>query len=226
MKDIDPCDLLRRCLAGRRAGDWQEFIDRHGREVRRNVSQAASRCGLPLAGQDLDELVQDFYCRLLAVSSPGQEGNPGEEQANVFRGRTEKELWRYVIRIAHSLVVDRLRQMGASKRRPRGKARFTDTSRLRSSKLDPEERLLKKERHRVFFKRCLEVVRCDRVGLELQALAMALLEGWSSREIAHELQGALSAARVDRLVYLLRRRLRRDGIRMPRRIRVTAVAVC
>ncbi len=227
MNDIDPCNLLRRCLAGRHAGDWQEFIDRHDGEVRRTVSQAAIRCGLSLAGPDLDEMVQDFYCRLLAVrgqrsAGGGQtDGVPGGGQVREFRGRTQKELWRYVIRVAHSLVVDRLRLLGAGKRIPRGKTGSADPSRLRSPKLDPEERLLKKERRGVFFKRCLEVVSCDRISLELRALRMALLDGWSSSEIAHELKGGLSAGRVDRLVCLLRRRLRQDGIRMPRRYRAS-----
>ncbi len=206
MTDIDACDLLRRCLAGRRTGDWHEFIDRHGREVRRTILHTANRLRLPLADPDLDEMVQDFYCRLLSVR--------GRE----FGGRTEDELWRYVIRVAQSLVIDRLRQQGARKRNPRVRSRSADPARLRSSKLDPEQRLLKKERRQEFFKRCFEVVCCDRVGLELQALTMALLDGWSSREIAGELKGALSSARVDRLVSLLRRRLLKDGIRMPRRI--------
>ncbi len=205
MHDIDGCELLRRCLASRRAGDWQELIDRLGHEVRLTVHKAAQQSGLALDEPDLDELVQDFYCRLLAV------------RGRRFAGRTDHELWRYMTCVARSLVVDRLRQLGASKRRPNARARSSDAEPLRTPKLDPEARLLKKERRHVFFQRCYEVVRCDRMGLELRALAMALLEGWSSREIAAELGGRLSAARVDKLVSLLRRRLLREGIRMPRR---------
>ncbi len=208
MTDIDTCDLLRRCLARRRTGDWQEFIDRHGREVRRTVLQQAIRCGLSPAGPDLDEMVQDFYCRLLAARGPR------------FSGRTEDELWRYVIRVAQSLAVDRRRQGAARKRRPDSRGRSVDPARLRAPKLDPEQRLLKKERRRVFFRRCFEVVHCDRIHLELKALALALLEGWSSREIAGELEGALSSSRIDRLVSLLRRRLLEDGIQIPRRFTV------
>ncbi len=233
MSDITPCNLLRRCFAGRRAGDWQEFIDRHGGEVRRTVLRAAIRCGLPLEDQDFDELVQDFYCRLFSArrkkSSRGKRGTGprGGGLKEGFRGCTEEELWRYVIRVAHSLVVDRLRLLGASKRTPRDKIRSLDTSRLRSPKLDPEEQLLKKERRKVFFERCLEVVSCDRVGLELRALAMALLEGWSSREIADQLKEGLSAERVDKLVSLLRQRLGQDGIRLPRRYCVSvSTATC
>ncbi len=206
MTDIDACDLLRNCLAGRSTGDWHEFIDRHGREVRRTIWRTAARMRLQLASPDLDELVQDFYCRLLSVRD------------REFGGQTEDELRRYIVRVAQSLVIDRLRQESASKRQPRVRSRVADPSRLRSSKLGPEERLLKKERRQEFFRRCFEVVRCDRVAIELQALAMALLDGWSSREIAGELRGAVSSDRVDRLVWLLRRRMLKDGIRMPRRI--------
>ncbi len=202
---IDPCELLRRCLTGRNAGDWQELVDRHGHDVRLAVQQAASRCGMSLAGPDLDEMVQDLYCRLLSVRDRG------------VRGGSAHELWKYLLCVANSLVVDRMRQQNARKRRPSGAGRRVDPSRLRSPILDPEEELIKKERRKVFFKRCLEVVRCDRVALELRALTMALLDGWSSREIAQELKGGLSADRVDKLVYLLRCSFRRDGIRMPRR---------
>ncbi len=205
MKDLDPCALLRRCLAGGRASDWQEFVHRHGWEIRRSIRQTASRCGLPLTDAELDEMVQDFYCRLLAV------------RGRRFGGRTEEELWRYLLRVAKSLVVDRLRQLGAQKRWPFGWERLAEPPDIRSLKLDPEERLLRTERRKVFLSRCLEVVRCDRVALELKALVLALLEGWPSREIADELQGALSSARVDRLVSLLRRRLKKEGIRIPRR---------
>ncbi|MCP4203646.1 MAG: sigma-70 family RNA polymerase sigma factor [bacterium] len=209
MTDIDPANLLERCLAGRRTGDWQELIKRHGAEVRRTVRRAAARHGLPLTGPDLDEMVQDLYCRLLAV------------RRRSFRGRSEYELWRYVMCVAQSLVVDRQRLQGARKRRHSMSPSPADPSRLPSPKLDPEERLLKKERRKVFYRRCFEVVRC---GLELRALKMALLEGWSSRDVARELRGGLSADRVDRLVYLLRRHLAREGIRMPRRYCSPAVA--
>lgn len=205
MTEIDACELLRRCLAGCQAEDWRALVDRYGREVRRALRLAANRCGLPLTEPDLDEIVQDFYCRLLTAQGRG------------FGGRTEEELWCYMTRVAQSLVVDRQRQLAAHKRGPGAHRATADLARLPSPKPDPEQRLLKKERRGVFFKRCFEVVRCDRVSLELRALTLALLEGWSSREIADELRGRLSADRVDKLVWLLRRRLSRDGIRMPRR---------
>ncbi len=201
----DPRLLLQRCLASREAGDWQTFIDRHGGEVRRAVYQAAVRAYLPVTSQDLDEMVQDLYCRLLSI------------RRQSYAGRTENELWHYVHRVAHSLVVDRHRLQGARKRQPRPRSGAADPSSVPSPRLDPEQRLLKKERRKLFFERCYEVVCCDRMGLELKALALALLEGWSSRDIARELRGGLSAGRVDRLVYRLRRLLARDGIRMPRR---------
>ena len=97
MTDIDACDLLRRCLAGQVAGDWQQLIDRYGGDIRRIVRQVASRRGLQLAPADLDEMVQDFYCRLLSA------------RGRTFGGKTEDEIWRYVKRVAQSLVVDRQR---------------------------------------------------------------------------------------------------------------------
>ncbi len=205
MTDIGPRTLLLRCLASQRPGDWQMFIDRHGGEIRRTVHQAAVRGGLPLASPDLDEMVQDLYCRLLSL------------RRRSFVGRSEHELWQYVHCVARSLVVDRHRLLSARKRRPIERSGSVDPSRVPSPKPDPEQRLLKKERRKLFFERCFEVVSCERMGLELKALGMALLDGWSSRDISRELEGGLSAGRVDRLVHLLRRRLKRDGIQMPRR---------
>ncbi len=197
--------LLHRCLAERQAGDWRTFIKSHGGKIRGAVYRAALRGGMPLSSPDLDEMVQDLYCRLLGI--------PRRELA----GRTEHELWQYVHRVAHSLVVDRRRQLGARKRKLSQKSGAMDPSHLPSPKPGPEERLLRKERRKVFLERCFEVVSCDRMGLELKALAMALLDGWSSRDIACHLEGGLSAGRVDRLVHLLRRHLKKDGIQMPRR---------
>ncbi len=194
--------LFNRCLAARRSSDWRRFIDLHETKIRKMLRLAARKSGVPLADPDLDEAVQELYCRLLAAQ-------PG------FHGRSEQEMWTYLSQAVRNLAVDRKRSLSSKKRLPN--PRRVRTSRLRSARLDPEQRLLEKERRRVFFQRCMEVVRCDRVVVELRALALALLEGWTSREIAHELEGRVSEHQIDSLVHRLRRHLARDGIRLPRR---------
>ena len=204
MSTLDTCELFHRCLARRQSDDWRTFVDRHGREVRSMVRQTAVRCRLPLGQADLDEMVQELYCRLL--SSPGRR----------FDGRSESDLWAYLSCVARSLLIDRRRALAARKRRPLD-AIPASTYDVPSPKLDPEERLLGKERRQAFLARCLEVTCCERVVVELRALDLAFLGGWTSREIAGHLE-PLSVAQVNALVLRLRRRLAKDGIRLPRRI--------
>ena len=204
MSALSACVLFRRCLAGAGGDAWRDFIDRYGWQVRNLVRLKTLRCGLRLAAPDLEEMVQELYCRLLV------------SRGRRFRGQTDYELWSFLGRVCHNLTVDRQRSMAAQKRRPNSR-RTPDTSRLPSPALDPEERLLGRERRRHFFERCLEIVRCDRVVLELRVLRMAFLEGWTSREIARRLEGRLSAGQVDALVHRLRRHLAKDGIELPRR---------
>ena len=210
MSDLDACALFDRCLTGRDGGAWQEFVDRYDWQVRSAVRLTAMRCGVPLVGADLDEMVQELYCRLLAARSEG------------FRGRSEPELWKYLNQAIYSLVVDRRRALHTQKRRGIRMRVAAGTSDVPEPRADPEEHLLGKERRKLFFQRCLEIARCDRVVVELRALKMALLEGWSSREIAGRLDGGLNAKQIDHLVQKLRRHLAKDGILLPRRPRVAA----
>jgi RNA polymerase sigma factor (sigma-70 family) len=212
MNAIDACELFDRCLAGRgSSGDWQEFVDRYEWQLRSVLRLTATRCGMPLVGPDLDEMVQELYCRLLSV------------RCERFRGSSEQELWSYLNQAIYSLVVDRKRALATQKRQP-DRELLGDSSGLPARRLDPEQQLLGKERRKVFFERCLEIARCDRVVVEVRALKMALLEGWTSREIARQLEGGLNARQIDSLVHRLRRHLEKDGIRLPRRLRLAAAA--
>ena len=167
----------------------------------------ARRYGLRLLEADFDELVQELYYRLLT------------SRRRHFGGRTEDELWRYLGHVSRSLIVDHQRSKATTKRRSETDSDCQQVAEqgLESSNPTPEEQLLDKERRTVFFRRCIEVVRGDRVLLELQALGLALLEGWPSRDIADRLQGGLSAGQVDCLVHRLRRHLAKEGIEVPRR---------
>lgn len=205
------CELFQRCVTRHGSDDWREFLRRYDRRIRRTVSRAFRRRGLRLPEQDREELVQELYCRLLAIGRRG------------FRGRSELQFWTYLGLVARSLAVDHQRALGAGKRRmivygldrPGGETAPWIDDRA-SAEASPEERYLESERRRVFLARCRQIARRDR-PLELRVLRMALLEGWSSREIARRLEGSVTASQVDNLVHRLRARLAEDGIRMPRR---------
>jgi len=210
MKTPEVCELFTRCLACRAGEHWREFIDRYGRHVRRTVRLVAFRCKTPLTAPDLDEVVQDLYCRLLS------------SRIRSFHGRTEAELWAFLSCVARNLVVDRRRALSAYKRRPR-ELETALSSPLATSKPDPEEQLLGKECLRLFFEHCHSIAHGDLVTWELRAIRMAYVEGWSSREIARCLE-PLSVGQVDALVLRLRRHFAKKGIRLPRRCCVPSPA--
>ena len=162
----------------------------------------------------MEELVQELYCRLLASRHGG------------FRGHSEDELWRYLARVSHSLIVDRRRAYGARKRRAEPESSNAAVIERQQSfePHTPEDRLLRKESRQLFYRRCVEVARGDRTVLKLRALSLALLEGWSSRDIAQRLEGSLSPGQIDGLVSKLRRRLAQEGIELPRRHPVPVMA--
>ncbi|MEE8524683.1 MAG: sigma-70 family RNA polymerase sigma factor [Thermoanaerobaculia bacterium] len=205
MTAIPLCDLFRRCLTRRGSEEWREFVHRCGRGVRKAVWWAFRRRGVELAADELDELVQDLYCRLLNIRR--------------FRGRSELELWAYLHRAAHSLAIDHRRAARAGKRRIKlvsATAPDAPYEHFVSPDASPEQRCLESERWRVFLARCATLAPRNRKAT-LRALRMALFEGWSSREIASRLDGALTAAQIDSLICRLTRRLIDEGLQVPRR---------
>jgi hypothetical protein len=57
---------------------------------------------------------------------------------------------------------------------------------------------------------------------DLRILVEAWIEGRTSRQISDELGGVPSVANVDALLHRVRRRLRRSGRAVPRRVRSAA----
>lgn len=205
MTAIPLCDLFRRCVTRRGSEEWREFVQRCGRGVRRTVWRAFRGRGVELAADELDELVQDLYCRLLNIRR--------------FRGKSELELWAYLHRVAHSLAIDHRRAARAGKRRIQLVSATTPDALYEhfvSVDASPEERCLESERWRVFLSRCAPAIPGKRRAI-LYALRMALFEGWTSREIASRLDGALTAGQIDGLICRLTRRLIEEGLEVPRR---------
>ncbi len=204
METTTACELFHRCLERRNAKEWREFHRRYHPKVRGAIRRAFIRGGSVLREPDLEEIVQDFYCRLLV-------------SGRRFRGRSESELWSYLGALARNLALDHRRAARSRKRWLKAAAADPTVScqysgRSVSSEVSPEERCLLNDYRRIFLAGCRKVARDERA---VSVLRLALLEGWSSREIAHRL--GTTASRIDVMVCRLKRRLVKEGIRLPRR---------
>jgi RNA polymerase sigma factor (sigma-70 family) len=206
----------RTCASGACAATWEGFIARFDRPLGAAVRRALARFGLRPRRELVEDLVQEAYCRLLEAGPL-----PGD-----FRGRSDREVTSYLSRIARSLVVDRLRSRRAVKRGgdwrrvPAGSGGLEGdvVARVADPAPSPEDRLLAGERRRLFLDRCRRSAGSGRVGRRnLRILELALLEGWSSREIAREVGGGMRASSVDTLIHRMKRRLAVGGLHLPRR---------
>jgi hypothetical protein len=84
---------------------------------------------------------------------------------------------------------------------------------------DPEERLLRDERRRGFLAICRQSLGRRADATTVRIARLALLEGWSSREIAARLGGRIGVAGIDTVIHRLRRSLAGRGIELPCRVR-------
>jgi len=210
MESLASRHLARRCAVERDGSVWNELLRRHGRRLERGVRRALRRAGAEAGADSVAEQLQEVYCRLLEA---------GGRVLLRFRGRSDEELSAYLGRVAETVVVDRLRASRAAKRggdRVRAAA-ASELARAAGADESPEERVLRRERHRLFLRRCRELVGGERPGRSVRVLRLALLEGWSSSEISTALGGAVAPSSVDSLVYRVRRRLAAAGLALPRR---------
>ena len=85
--------------------------------------------------------------------------------------------------------------------------------------LSPEERVLRRERQRIFLKRCRASLGPRSPERDLRVLYLAFLEGLSSREISRRMGRGTTPSCVDSLVHRVRKRLARGGLSIPHRRR-------
>ncbi len=211
-------DLFRSCAAGNCDRAWREFVARfHSRlvtAVRRALLRqgAASPTGAYEPG--VEDLVQEVYCRLLADGS----------RQRCFHGSSEGQLMTYLQRVAASVVVDARREALAAKRRGGHHLLWADWRQAPATgageESGPEDRLLVGERRRAFLAICRRALGRRANATTLRIARQALLEGWTSREIAAGLGGALGVAGIDSIIHRLRRSLAAQGIALPRRDRL------
>lgn len=209
-----PLELLERCASGAESDAWDELLCRFGLHLAGGVSRALRRAGLRMGRHEREDLLQEVYCRLL---------EDGGRRLRRCRGRVETSVGAYLSRVAETVTLDHLRARAAEKRgggrlvsleQP---GRFGSPRAIRDRAASPEERLLARETRSAFLSRCRRAAGPKTSRRDLKILYLAFFEGMSSRQVARILGGGLSPNSVDSVIYRVRRRLEKGGMRLPRR---------
>jgi RNA polymerase sigma factor (sigma-70 family) len=188
----------------------EEVARSYGGRLAAKAWRAFEQFGARPQVDQVQEVVQEAYCRLL---------DNGGRGLTACRARCEEQAIAYLYKVVENVVLDELRARGAAKRGGRLSVQTEDRVRLERRVADPrgtpEDRLLAAERRRRIWERWCEVGNRSGDDRNLRILRLALLEGWSSREIgrAHR----LAPSSVDSVIHRLRRQLCEDGIALPRR---------
>ncbi len=208
---MEPCreaGLLHRCVGGEQ-DPWRELTVRFGPRLEAGVRRALRRAGWSASPDQIEDFLQDVYCRLLERD---------RRALSRFRGASEGEAASYLLRIAETVTLDALRQSAAAKRG--GSCPPADAvclERAPSPTASPEEELLARERWAEVSRRCAAAAGRQGGARNRWVLHKALVEGWSSREISAGLGGDLAPGSVDSIVARARRRLAREGLALRRR---------
>ena len=190
---------------GAAARYWEEFAQGHGQELVRCVAATMRRIGWRAEPSEVDELVQEIYCRLLDGRLPAGIG-----------GWPRTQLWGYLQRVTRNVVVDEVRSRCARKRggAPPGQAgscgEETAGAALgerRAPGQTPEERLLDRERAGALRRRVRELGGPEQGPRNLRILELAAVEGCTAAEISRRLAGALTASSVHTVLHRLRHQL-------------------
>ena len=212
MKDTSAVELFRICTAGDRDNRaWGEFVLRFQPRLRANVARALRRLDQRASPEAVDDLVQDVYCRLL------------ERGSGSFRGDNEGEVMNYLRRVCESVVVDRQRVRSTRKRG--GQTLFVDLDpdRVTVAELvadggsSPEDRCLQRELRGLLLDGCRFLHRGPYRERNVAIFELAVLDGWTSREIAEGFDWGIKAGSIDSVVHRQRRKLRRRGLEAPER---------
>ncbi|HEX5760274.1 MAG TPA: hypothetical protein VF121_13890 [Thermoanaerobaculia bacterium] len=182
---------------------WTALVERHGPALRRRVRRTLALAGARAHAEQVDDMVQEVYCRLLAAG--GRRLQACRDAAN------ERTVAAYLGRTAERVVLDQLRLAAAVKR---GGGRLVELApeevaeRAADPQGTPEDHLLAAERRRELAARCRAATRPGARGRrDARILELALLDGWTCREIARATRGRLALGSVASLLHRLRRRL-------------------
>lgn len=192
------------------SAEWPR-LERHlGPWIRGRLTRLLARRGMAAGNDQLAELVQEVYCRLFErARRPSASRRPAGRPAAAA----------YFARLVDSVAIDRWRQRHAGKRRGELRLVTADDVEPTSELPSPEQELLAAEAAGELRRELAAALGLATRRHHLRALELALVEGWSSREIAARFPGGLSATAIDSLISRLRRRLARRGLTLPRRPR-------
>jgi DNA-directed RNA polymerase specialized sigma24 family protein len=194
---------------------WEDLPRHYHRWLCFHVRRTASRLGVASAA-DPDwalERVQDVYCQLLAG---------GGRRLRQCRASAPCELRGFLARLAERAVYDWLRREAALQRGSRiflqrGRRAMALASYRPDPRADPERRLLLEEAAGRFWDLCRTAARGRTPDRSALIAWLALIEGLSSREIAHRIGGRLRPRSIDSMVSQIRGRLLAGGMRIDRR---------
>jgi RNA polymerase sigma factor (sigma-70 family) len=218
--------LWRRCAEASRERDWEALVRRLDARLRRLVRSCLWRLGGdPPCREDIEELAQEVYCRLL--------GN-GRRAFRECRAGSPGELWSYLERICASVAVDRHRSRNARKRRggvrgdsPRPAEAATA---LDDPEWCPEERLWRARARARILETCLAHASCPNLASRNRYIVESVVfEGLSIGEVASRV--GMGKSGVNSVLARLRRRIEaglagaRVHPRTPARAPAGAVAV-
>lgn len=190
--------------------DWGDLVCSRDRLLRSRVWRVLRRLGLRGRPELVEDLLQEVYCRLFE-----------DDAVRVRRCRDglERSMDSYLALIAERTVYDQVRQASALKRRgveivPHRRHRLEEVPDPRS---DPERRALCRDECRWFLGQCRTLRGVGSGRRNVWVIRLALLSGYSSREIARAAGGRMTPRGVDLLVHRIRRRLARNGFSLQHR---------
>jgi len=190
---------------------WEELVGRYGHHLRGQVRWSLYRAGLSPEPDQVEDRVQEVYCRLLLG---------GTLLLRQFRRWSELQVVRYLGRTARRVVCDERRAARAVKRGAGFEIALAGrlsglANRVVDSHGTPEELAILGEARRALLARCrllAAAAMCpDDRQRNLRVLCWALVEGWSSQEIVRAEGGRIAVSTVDTLVHRARRRLAGGG---------------
>jgi RNA polymerase sigma factor (sigma-70 family) len=206
-------DVSRRRARVRGLPGAEDVVRCYGGRVEARARWSLRQLGVAARADQVEDVVQEVYCRLL---------DGGGRRLSACHAESEGQAVSYLARVVERVVIDQVRKRLAAKR---GAGRTVASAgpqakRLLERKEDPagtpEDRLLAAERRRLVLAHWRDIGSAPQGRRNLRILRLALIEGWSSREIARTL-GKLAPSSVDSVVHRLRRRLSEEGVALPRR---------
>lgn len=207
----------RRDAAGRDPASLERLSRRYGSRLRAVARRIFHRAGLAEIAHESEDLVQETWCRLYQAWGPRLSLRAGEPA-----------LYSYLVRTIRNLAVDRARAHRAQKRGGglrrleapqgfRGEAGLDCCGELMDAGPTPEEEAMRRQSRRIFRQRCRPYTSQSRRRRDLAVVELALVDGWSSREIADALRDPMSPSAIDTLIHRVRRGLAGEGLELPPR---------